>query len=75
MNKLILAALSILLLFSLAGCVHRVEQASTSEGASVELILYTWTEVTEQAANQELIAEFEREQPGIKVRLQNVPGS
>ncbi|NLO73761.1 MAG: sugar ABC transporter substrate-binding protein [candidate division WS1 bacterium] len=75
MNKLILAALSILLLFSLAGCVHRVEQASTSEGASVELILYTWTEVTEQAANQELIAEFEREHPGIKVRLQNVPGS
>ena len=74
MNKLILAALSYPSPV-LSRWLSTASSSSHFEGASVELILYTWTEVTEQAANQELIAEFEREHLGIKVRLQNVPGS
>ena len=62
------------------GCVQRVAQQSGTTGPAgggggVELILFTWTEVTEVQANQQLLAEFEQAHPGVKVRLQNIPGS
>ena len=73
-NRLPLLMCLALLLF--AGCVQRVGTASSpTSGAPVELTLFTWTEVTEQAANQKLLTEFEQAHPGIKVRLMNVPGS
>lgn len=63
----------------MAGCVQRVppEQATApvTGSAAVELVLYTWTEVTELQANQALVTEFEQAHPGVKVRIQNVPGS
>lgn len=66
-----------------AGCVQRVDQpmgsgpaaAGATGGPVVELVLYTWTEVTELEANQALVREFEQQHPGIKVQIQNVPGS
>jgi len=74
MNKsLCLLALLTLLL---SGCVQRVEPTGAAGGgAPVNLVLYTWSEATEQAANQELVNQFEKAQPGITVQIQNVPGS
>lgn len=37
--------------------------------------MYTWTEVSEERVNQELLDEFQRSNPGIVVVLQNAPGS
>ena len=67
----------------IAGCVQPVEKpagglptaAAGANGRAVELVLFTWTEVTELEANQALVTEFEQQHPGIKVRIQNVPGS
>lgn len=66
----------------LVGCVQRVQtpegpvpSAGPTAGTTAELVLYTWTEVKELQANQALIAEFEQQHPGIKVTIQNVPGS
>lgn len=60
------------------GCVQRVENGSTGASGGTgktELVLYTWTEVDEVNANQQLIAKFEQQHPDITVRLQNEPGS
>ncbi len=67
----------------MAGCIQRVQtpaggQPATAGGAGsapVELVLFTWTEVTELEANQALVKEFEQQHPGIKVQIQNMPGS
>lgn len=78
MTKRLAPFLILSLALGLAGCVQRVDQAGTapaSSGAPVELVLFTWTETTEQAANQALLAEFEKAHPHIKVQIQNVPGS
>jgi len=74
-------ALSVLLL----GCVQRVDVEAPAGNATAshpsarpakrEIVLYTWTEVDEVKANQHLIAQFEQTHPGVKVRLQNEPGS
>ena len=62
----------------MAGCVQRVQTpaggqptAAGATGAPVELVLFTWTEVTELEANQALVKEFEQQHPGIKVQIQN----
>jgi multiple sugar transport system substrate-binding protein len=65
----------------MAGCVQRVQApvagqpVASGGGGTVELVLYVWNEVTELQANQALVAEFEQQHPGIKVRIQNMPGS
>ena len=85
---LLLAALLGLLV---AGCVERVPEGGgsappggqminnptpqPSSGGGVELNLFTWTEVDELNVNQELIKEFEKQNPGISVKITNVSGS
>ena len=61
----------------LTGCPHRVDQAPAcgDAQAKVELVLYTWTEVSELNANQELLTKFQTLHPNITVRLQNESGS
>ena len=81
----ILAAIAALVL---AGCPKVIEEDATQpsassgptatpgpSGGSVELILFTWTPADEASVNQELLRQFEAENPGIKVRLQNETGS
>jgi multiple sugar transport system substrate-binding protein len=41
----------------------------------VELNLFTWTEVDELAVNQELARDFEKENPGVTVKINNISGS
>jgi multiple sugar transport system substrate-binding protein len=76
------AACIILPIVALApGCtvVREKPAASGPSGraapAGVELSLFTWTEAPEAEANQKLIDEFHRANPGIAVELQNQPGS
>jgi len=76
-------SLPILAAALMAGCVQRIPSPQGGQpsadggkaGAPIELVLYTWTEVKELQANQELVGQFERQHPGIKVQIQNVPGS
>jgi multiple sugar transport system substrate-binding protein len=74
-----------------AGCVERVPEGGTSgppggqmlnnptpqpsPSGQVELSLFTWTEVDELNVNQELIKEFEKQNPGITVKITNISGS
>lgn len=44
-------------------------------GPAVELVMFTWTEASEESRNQELLARFEAANPGITVELQNSAGS
>jgi multiple sugar transport system substrate-binding protein len=48
---------------------------SRGEGGKVELTLFTWTEVDELQVNQELVKDFEKENPGVTVKINNISGS
>jgi multiple sugar transport system substrate-binding protein len=76
-KALLLLVLAPLAAAFLAGCPHRVEPGAPAGGeqGKVELVLYTWTEVPEFTANQELLAKFQAQHPNITVRLQNESGS
>jgi multiple sugar transport system substrate-binding protein len=79
-KKLILA-LVVLAAVLVAGCTVVKETKSTGaaptapKAGGVPLTLFTWTEAAEAEANQKLVDEFEKANPGITVELQNQPGS
>lgn len=69
-----IAALGVLTALA-AGC----QRVPTDEGGpappvpqTVELTLFTWVRAEENAVNEELLARFEADHPGIKVRIINI---
>ncbi len=75
----------------LAGCVEKIAEQPSGPppggellnrpsgeaglGGEIKLELFTWTENDEYEVNRELIKEFEKQHPGVKVSLVNVSGS
>jgi multiple sugar transport system substrate-binding protein len=59
------------------GCGRKEEagKAKEPEQGKTELTLFTWTREDEMAVNQQLLKEFEAQNPGIAVQIINVPGS
>ncbi len=67
----------VVVVLAVVGC-GRKEEAGKEKGTSqakVELSLFTWTREDEMAVNQELLKEFEAQNPTVSVQIINVPGS